>query len=303
MITEAEEIDRLRSIAVAEIDPGGVLLSANAGFRRLAGAGVEIGTRVASLFLQPSFVTLSNTVHHGVTEIYDGLMTLGEIDGKTRTLCGRVWRTPKGLRVVAEYDIDELERVAAAIEDLNRETLVAERALGVENVLLKRLEAKVREISLTDELTGIGNRRKLDDALSVEIARVTRTARPLSALMADLDHFKRVNDGFGHAVGDKLLANFGRILRTQTRPTDIPFRFGGEEFVVLMPNTGISSAVEVAERIRTLVASERVEPLPEPVTSSFGVAEYIVQEGATSFLKRLDDALYRAKETGRNKVF
>ncbi len=125
--------------------------------------------------------------------------------------------------------------------------------------------------SLTDALTGVGNRRRLEQALAGEVSRAERSGTKMCAFMADLDHFKHVNEAFGHEAGDAVLAAFGDKLHRLTRAADIVTRFGGEAFVVIMPDTDIENAVTVAERIREAVAIHRFEPLPRPVTASFGV--------------------------------
>ena len=112
--------------------------------------------------------------------------------------------------------------------------------------------------------------------------------------MADLDHFKRVNDTYGHEAGDKVLAAFSDLLRRCTRATDVVARFGGEEFVVLMPATDLAQASAIAERIRGEFAACRVEPLPDPVTASFGVAQLAAGEQGPALLRRADGALARA---------
>ena len=120
--------------------------------------------------------------------------------------------------------------------------------------------------------------------------------------MADLDHFKHVNDRYGHEAGDKVLASFGELLRQRTRATDIAARFGGEEFVVLMPATDLANAIAIAERIRAAIAGLQVEPLLEPVTASFGVVERGQASLPNAFMRRADVALYEAKRQGRNRV-
>jgi diguanylate cyclase (GGDEF)-like protein len=179
-----------------------------------------------------------------------------------------------------------------------RENAVLSRA----NVALKARESILVVESLTDALTGVGNRRMLERAVAAEINRVERHGGALSALMMDIDHFKRVNDEYGHAAGDRVLARFAALLRAQTRPTDIVTRFGGEEFVVLMPHTPLVPAAAKAEQIRAAIAAERIEPLATPLTSSFGLAELAQGEDAASFLGRSDAALYKAKDGGRNRV-
>jgi two-component system, cell cycle response regulator len=206
------------------------------------------------------------------------------------------------LRVLAEYDIAELEQLYDTVLELNRDYAGAQFELAQTNLKLQQREAQIVEMSLTDPLTGVGNRRRLDQALGIEIARANRTVGGLCAFMADLDHFKCVNDTHGHEAGDSVLATFGALLRKQTRPTDIVARFGGEEFVVLMPDIHLEKAVAAADRVRMAFAACPVEPLPVPVTASFGVAEWAAGERGDDLLRRIDQALYAAKRSGRNRV-
>jgi diguanylate cyclase (GGDEF)-like protein/PAS domain S-box-containing protein len=167
---------------------------------------------------------------------------------------------------------------------------------------LRASEAEVRRLALTDPLTGIANRRRLADALRVEIHRVERYGGRLSAVMTDLDHFKRVNDRHGHHVGDLVLQEFARIVQSQCRDTDLVARFGGEEFVILMPEVGAAEAEACAERMRATLAQAIIPPLAQPVTASFGVAELIPGENSDALLRRADEALYAGKTAGRNRV-
>ncbi len=304
MKISTEDLRPLLSVAAAMLDSSGVLLDANAGFLRLLGPGAEarVGSVIRRFFLQPGFSEMMGSPGGGEGELYRGLMTIGDMTGESRTLRGRVWRAADGIRLLAEHDVEELERIGDTMHELNRESLLSQRALGLENIGLKGREAQIVETSLTDMLTGVGNRRKLDQALVTEIARATRTGSPFSAMMADIDHFKAINDRHGHAAGDRVLTRFGELLRVQTRPTDIVARFGGEEFIVLMPHTGLENAIEVAERIRKLLASERSEPQLGQVTTSCGVAQWSTGQDAPTFLHRMDAALYQAKASGRDQV-
>ncbi|MGK2953582.1 MAG: GGDEF domain-containing protein [Thiobacillus sp.] len=294
----------LLSIAVAVLDADAVLLDANAGFLRLLpqDGTHRVGARVSRYFIQPTFSTLKHAVERDSRHGYRGLMTIGDRAGKTRTLTGRVWRSAAGIKLVAEYDIVELERLNDTLLDMNREVSVAQQGLARANVTLKQREMLSVEASLTDALTGVGNRRKLDQALAAEISRVERQGGAFSVIMADIDHFKYVNDEYGHAAGDKVLTRFGDLLKSQTRPTDIVGRFGGEEFLVLMPHTTLAQAAAKAEQIRSKLAAVPIDPLPRVITSSFGAAELAPMETGESLLKRVDAALYQAKETGRNRV-
>ncbi len=303
-MTPSDELAPLLGVAVATLDVTGLLHSANAGFLRLLEPGGEprVGTNVRRFFVQPTFATIVSTVPNEHGEIYQGLSTIGDPSGRLRTLMARIWATETGVRVVAEHNVEELERIADAMESLHRESLQSRRTLGVENLGLRQREAQMVEVSLTDALTKVGNRRKLDQSLLAEMSRVEREGTPLSVIMADIDHFKHVNDRYGHAGGDRVLARFGELLLFATRPTDIVARYGGEEFVVLMPRTPMTEATDVADRLRRLLATERIDSIAEPVTSSFGVAQCLPGEAADALIQRVDAALYQAKEAGRNRV-
>ena len=154
----------------------------------------------------------------------------------------------------------------------------------------------------TDILTGLPNRRFLQAQLGGEFERAERYGRTFSVALLDLDHFKRVNDTFGHAVGDKVLQEVARLLTGQARNLDTTGRWGGEEFLLLLPELPLGTAFEVAERFRQLVA-EHPFSHGHPLTVSLGVAEYRADEGLDGLLNRADTALYDAKTQGRNRVW
>jgi diguanylate cyclase (GGDEF)-like protein len=181
------------------------------------------------------------------------------------------------------------------------EWLAAQAAIALENA---RLHQVVREQAVTDELTGLVNRRRFVQALEGEITRADRLDAPLSLLFADLDDFKRINDCCGHPAGDEVLQRFAALLRAHLRGIDTAARMGGEEFAVLLPGTDLDGAVAVAERIRASLAEEGI--MREAVggsglTTSIGVVQY--DSGTPDeLIGRADDALYRAKEQGKNGV-
>lgn len=164
--------------------------------------------------------------------------------------------------------------------------------------------------SLTDALTGLYNRRYLTRRLEEEIARAQRYAQPLSCLFVDVDHFKRINDTFGHAAGDEVLRELAARLRGHLRPSDVAVRFGGEEFALLLPQTAAREAVRIAERMRAMVNGEPVRTRAGmvPVTVSIGVAQARPELGerreavGNALLAAADAALYQAKEKGRDCV-
>jgi diguanylate cyclase (GGDEF)-like protein len=172
-----------------------------------------------------------------------------------------------------------------------------------ENIRLRKLLE--RDIAV-DSLTGLRNRRWLDENLPRLMARYRRDGKPLALLMLDVDYFKTFNDTYGHASGDRVLSVVAAAVESRLRPTDFGSRYGGEEFVIILPGTDLEGARTAAERLRETIAGTEVEgvdatTLP-PVTVSIGVAQMAVKERADSLLARADTALYRAKNAGRDRV-
>lgn len=168
------------------------------------------------------------------------------------------------------------------------------------------MERRLRQANLRDSLTGSYNRRFLNARLPEEIERHRRTGRPLTLLLLDLDHFKDINDRFGHATGDLALQRFAQAVTRHLRGIDQFARYGGEEFVCLLPETDIDGALSLAERIRSGIehdgSGERAGGRPG-LTVSIGVAELEPQQDSPeSLLTRADQAMYRAKQNGRNRV-
>ena len=169
-----------------------------------------------------------------------------------------------------------------------------------------RVQRKLQHQASIDVLTGLRNRRWLDENLHRFLERNRRSGEPLSVLMLDVDHFKRFNDTYGHAAGDRVLSSVARLIMTRLRPGDRGARYGGEEFAVIMPATDLEGAYIAADRLRRTIAETPVESydgsrLPA-VTISVGVAEGGADDGAASLLARADAALYRAKAGGRDRV-
>lgn len=169
---------------------------------------------------------------------------------------------------------------------------------------IKRLQAQLEEArkrSMTDALTGVWNRNQFDEFLRIEIPRAERYGQPICLLVLDIDHFKRVNDEHGHSVGDEVLRQVSDLIRQQIRLVDSLFRWGGEEFAVLLPNTSLSAARFIAERLRQAIGQFCFETAGV-VTVSIGAAELERGETAEAWFSRADDALYEAKNLGRDQV-
>jgi diguanylate cyclase (GGDEF)-like protein len=200
---------------------------------------------------------------------------------------------------------DYISKTPAAVEAV---ALAVERAaekwrLREENA---RLVAQLRRASLTDALTGVGNRRAFDEALVQEVARARRAGRGFALILFDLDHFKRVNDTLGHRVGDEVLAAFAARLRSAVRGADWVFRYGGEEFAVLLVEEAMGAALGAAARIVATVGAEpfAVGPGGVRATCSAGVSVFRKSDdpGGRELVARSDAALYEAKRAGRNRA-
>ncbi|GAB6058838.1 GGDEF domain-containing response regulator [Desulfonatronum parangueonense] len=169
----------------------------------------------------------------------------------------------------------------------------------------KQIEDRLRYLATTDELTGLWNRRKFMELLHREIERARRYGHGFTLLMLDIDHFKCINDSFGHAAGDRVLEHLAGMLNSALRTPDVSGRFGGEEFAVILPETGVHGAEVIAERLRNTIAAEQVHVQGGSIsyTVSIGAATFASDtSSADDLLKRADDALYKAKQQGRNRL-
>ncbi|MET0337026.1 MAG: PleD family two-component system response regulator, partial [Caulobacter sp.] len=244
-------------------------------------------------------------------------------------------KTFDGLRFAAAMRSDEATRhipVITIVDPDDRSRLVKALEIGVNDILAKpidpqELAARARtqikrkrytdflrdnldhslELAVTDQLTGLHNRRYMVGQLGALVTRAVRGGEPVAAMMIDIDHFKQINDTFGHDVGDEVLREFAVRLASNVRAIDLPCRYGGEEFTVIMPDTRIEDAERIAERIRTHVAGSpfRVAGGTELLTAtiSIGVAATLDESDTPeALLKRADSAVYEAKASGRNRV-
>jgi len=204
---------------------------------------------------------------------------------------------PKGQReyMIEARDITAHNGAVAALRHMNEtlERQVAERT------------AELKHLAVTDALTGIANRRHFMDIAAVEVERVRRHHHPLAMMMLDIDHFKRVNDTWGHPVGDEVIKATAAACSRAVRAVDVAGRLGGEEFAIILPDTDLQAALAAAERLRQDVAAIRIPVGADTVafTASIGVAECTVADAtATMLLSRADQALYEAKHSGRDRV-
>ena len=199
--------------------------------------------------------------------------------------------------IVARSTLDKLsKRDISYLEQLTRQSAIT--------INRAKVYSKVLQYATLDALTNLNNRRQFEVRLKQEIATTKRQNNPLCAMMIDIDFFKKVNDTYGHASGDAVLRTVALIIKEHLRESDIPSRYGGEEFAVLLPYTHISEAKIVGERLRKAVENTEI-PIDKKtinVTISMGLAEFDTKETGEELFERADKALYEAKESGRNRV-
>jgi diguanylate cyclase (GGDEF)-like protein/PAS domain S-box-containing protein len=201
---------------------------------------------------------------------------------------------------VVRKDTGEVDALIGFMFDISERKRMEER--------LADMQRELERLSLSDTLTGVGNRRMFDNVMTREWASAAASGKPLSLVMTDIDFFKSYNDYYGHLQGDECLKRIARVLGDAAGPNALLSRFGGEEFVLVLPDTDADAAVRIAERCRTLIADEAIAHLRSPhgqlVTASFGVGTVTPNEGIdiTAFINLTDAQLYQAKEQGRNRI-
>jgi two-component system cell cycle response regulator len=218
--------------------------------------------------------------------------------------------TARGDQLIASQVIQEGAYDYLPKEMVSRESLSRSITNTTEKARLKReihrAQEKLSEMSIRDELTGLYNHRYFKEVLEREVARAKRYKTDLVLCMMDLDHFKRINDQYGHPAGDRILSDIGRMLKESIRESDLLCRYGGEEFAIILPNTRAEDAQTVCERFRAMVAGYHFEydSLPFQITVSVGIASYSssTDQSPMELVKWADKGLYQAKEEGRNRV-
>ncbi len=238
------------------------------------------------------FITASNTEQ----DIVRGF-TVGGVDYITKPFNPTELNARVRTHLELKLSRETLKRHSMELESINNE-------LKEKNVLLGKALEQITLLARTDNLTGLWNRRFMMEKLKEEEIRFKRCKRPFSLVMGDIDHFKEFNDTYGHECGDRVLCAISAILRRSIREQDVVSRWGGEEFLLLLPETGISEALIVARRIRERVASNvlHYDGAPLKVTMTLGASAYDQQTGIPGSIRNADEALYLGKSQGRNRV-
>jgi diguanylate cyclase len=210
---------------------------------------------------------------------------------------------PEQIKIIVSMLVTENDR--ARSEVLNTNAALEENLTSI--CKLTADIAVAEAVASSDSLTGLGNRRYFDRHLAASVADAKISGRPCSLILSDLDHFKVINDTFGHLLGDDVLRVFSEVLKSCLRPSDRVARYGGEEFAVVLPDTRLQDAQLAAERMRKAVEAKRFKVKQTgqgigTLTASFGVVQLEANEDGTLFLARADKLLYQAKSRGRNKV-
>jgi diguanylate cyclase (GGDEF)-like protein len=192
-----------------------------------------------------------------------------------------------------------------SIEFYARRDFFLTQQLEIEEEALRDSENRYRELSIVDDLTKLYNSRHFYFQLKIELDRATRYEQPLTLLLLDLDNFKAFNDAYGHVEGDQVLLRLGQVVKRCLRQTDSAYRYGGEEFTILLPMTTSADSAVTAERIRTEFKKELFFPAPGQdvhVTVSIGLAQYMPQEEMKAFVHRVDQLMYQGKNSGKDRV-
>lgn len=245
-----------------------------------------------------------NSAHHGLEDLlvpFDNAFYKGKTFEEWLRFAANSTDTNKLIVYMQEPNSPESD-IFAYLLQINKFPSGSDILVSFSDITnIEREKLHYKELAQYDELTKIYNRKKFNDELGKEIDRVVRYGHNLSLAMFDIDHFKNINDTFGHPVGDFVLKEVVHVVNNEIRKSDIFCRYGGEEFTLLMASTKLDMASDTSDRIRKVLENHIFGEVGK-VTCSIGVTEYKPDDTPESFVKRSDDALYQAKQSGRNKV-
>lgn len=272
--------------------------------RMAGGTGTELLAR--ALDIAPEATRILFTGYSDITAVIDAVNR-----GQVYRYIAKPWN-PEELRSALRQGIDRhklvaqnqrlLRELTAANAELRLRVAERTRQLEERTVALQAARESIEALSWRDVLTGLASRRWLDEVLQLEAERAQRYAQPFCVVMADVDHLKTINDSFGHAVGDQVLKAVADAMTAAVRLTDVVGRYGGDEFLAMLPNCALGQARTVAERMRAGVSGTPLTFRPDPLTTSFGIAQWLPGDTVASLVERADQALRAAKQAGRDRV-
>ncbi len=296
----AHYLQELASIAFLITDPDRNILHCNRGaLNLLALEEIPSGRHIEEFLMEENHPAVAFLAPHVYRETRLNFTTDSSM---IHSLSAFIFNTGSHLVFFCEKPMPVGGEIIEKLSALNMEVTSMARELQRKNRELEKANATITQLMNTDPLTGIANRRFFMENLTRALSLSARHGTSLSVVMADLDHFKKINDTWGHNTGDEVLKAFGEILQKASRREDLPARLGGEEFMVILPHTSSREAAAFAERVRQKLEESTFGIHDLRVTGSFGVAELLPQETPENLLKRADQALYSAKEGGRNRV-
>jgi diguanylate cyclase (GGDEF)-like protein len=290
----------LHTLAIAVLDEEGRVVESNQGFlsalseAKAEGAGVRL--------TKPDRAELSRAEVGPDGKVYTGAIVLAGSSEGWGTLSGSIYRAGPGWLLAAEVGVSAYQQLNGVIERLGRELEDAERTLARRNQALQKALEEVEALKRQDTLTGLANRRSLDDRIAEEIGRWERYRRPLGLILMEMDDFGGVNESYGREVGDELLHHVATVITHSVRTTDLAARYGGLEFAMLLPETNEMGALIVAERLRMELEGQFILPMTRPLTASFGVAMLLPGESRQELYARAGRAVGNSKKNGRNCV-
>jgi len=233
-------------------------------------------------------------------EIQEMLLEQGKIRNWESKFISKAGQEVPGLLSVDLIQVRDKKLLLMVFHDI-AERMRMKEELEEKNQQLRELNKILQVQAITDSLTGLYNHRQVLEKLQMEIARANRYQQDLTIMMLDIDHFKSINDEFGHQVGDVVLVEVAQIIKRNLRNIDIAGRYGGEEFLIILPQTNLKNGKQVAERIRRQVEMEGFEDRKEGITVSIGLCQHKGEE-MVECIERADQLLYRAKREGRNRI-
>jgi diguanylate cyclase (GGDEF)-like protein len=295
----AHYVDQKAPVLLMLLDKTGIIRHVNRFAARHLGGNL-IGKRFSDMILNfhdtfqlEQFAACSDTAH---------LLSIDRSEGSSQTYEFHFYKLKNHILALGHLDIAEIESLSNELVAVNQELNNLTRQLNIKNRELMSANEKITELSRIDPLTQLANRRYFTERIEEMISLTNRKSQPLSLIMTDIDHFKNINDTFGHDAGDRVLRAYAGLMTLNTRKEDLVARFGGEEFIILLPFTDSLQAYEFSERIRMALSSADLLENGQVVTASFGVSLLMPGEGNESLIKRADTALYQAKTSGRNRT-